>query len=73
MAYDGEGQRVALKVNGGTPTSCLGTLEEIAGSMLTKKCLSASGLPTIVRVGTDGARGRYRPADLAAGIAWCVV
>jgi YD repeat-containing protein len=36
MAYDGEGNRVALQVNGGTPTYYLGNLEEVTGSMLTK-------------------------------------
>ena len=36
MAYDGEGQRVALKVNGGAPTYYLGSLEEITGATLTK-------------------------------------
>jgi RHS repeat-associated protein len=54
MAYDGEGQRVALQVNGGTPTYYLGSLEEIVGSTLTKY-LGAPGLPTALRVGTGGA------------------
>src|SRR5262249_43993537 len=60
MAYDGEGQRVALKVNGGTPTYYLGTLEEVAGSTLTKYLaapgqVGSTGLPTVVRMGTGGA------------------
>ncbi len=54
MAYDGEGRRVALTVNGGTPTYYLGSLQEISGGSLTKY-LSAAGLPSAVRVGTGGA------------------
>ena len=60
MAYDGEGHRVALKVNGGTPTYYLNKLEEVTGSTLTKYLTAlnqetGSKLPTIVRVGTNGA------------------
>ena len=60
MAYDGEGHRVALKVNGGTPTYYLSKLEEVTGSTLTKYLTAlsqetGSELPTIVRVGTNGA------------------
>ncbi len=51
MAYDGVGNRVALVVNGGTPTYFLGSLEEVAGGTLTKY-FAAAGLPTAERVGT---------------------
>ncbi len=55
MAYDGEGNRVALQVNGGTPTYYVGSLEEISGSSLTKYfAAGGSGLPTAERVGTGG-------------------
>jgi len=56
MAYDGEGNRVALQVNGGTPTYYLGALEEISPSGTLTKYLAAggAGLPTAVRVGTGG-------------------
>lgn len=54
MAYDGEGHRVALVVNGGTPTYYLGQLEEIAGGALTKY-FQVNDLPTALRVGTGGA------------------
>jgi RHS repeat-associated protein len=53
MAYDGDGRLVARKVNGGTPTYYLDTLEEITGATLTKY-FTAAGLPTIVRTGTGG-------------------
>lgn len=61
IAYDGEGHAVARQTNGGTPTYYLSTLEEIAGSMLTKY-FTATGLPTIVRNGTGGALS-YLMAD----------
>ena len=54
MAYDGEGNRVALQVTGGTPTYYLGSLEEISGSSLIKYFAGGSGLPTAERVGTGG-------------------
>ncbi len=55
MAYDGDGNRVALVVNGGTPTYYLGNLEVISGSSLTEYFTACAGLPTIERVGTSGA------------------
>jgi YD repeat-containing protein len=60
MAYDGEGQRVALKVNGGTPTYYLGDLEEINGGTLTKYIGGGAGLPSAERVGTGGASPTWR-------------
>ncbi|HEX6817640.1 MAG TPA: RHS repeat-associated core domain-containing protein [Ktedonobacterales bacterium] len=55
MAYDGEGNRVALVVNGGTPTYYLGSLEEVSGGKLTKYLTSGlSGLPVAERVGANG-------------------
>ncbi len=55
MAYDGEGSRVALVVNGGAPTYYVGDLEEVTGTggSITKY-LSAAGLPIAERVGTGG-------------------
>ncbi len=55
MAYDGAGQRVALTVNGGTPTYYVGGLEEISGGTLTKYLAAGGGLPTAMRVGSGGA------------------
>ncbi len=55
MAYGGEGQHVALVVNGGTPTYYLGKLEEISGTTVTKYfTLGSAGLPLAERVGTNG-------------------
>jgi RHS repeat-associated protein len=61
IAYDGEGHAVARQANGGTPAYYLDTLEEVAGSTLTKY-FTADGLPTIVRTGTGGALS-YLMAD----------
>ncbi len=55
MAYDGEGNRVALQVTGGTHTYYVGSLEEVSGSSVTKYISAGvSGLPTAERVGTAG-------------------
>jgi RHS repeat-associated protein len=56
MAYDGEGNRVALKLNSGTPTFYLGGLEEISPTGVLTKYLGgvAPGVPTAERVGTGG-------------------
>jgi RHS repeat-associated protein len=45
MAYDGEGNRVALGVTGGTPTYYLGELEEISGGTVTTFLTAGGGLP----------------------------
>lgn len=44
MAYDSEGQRVALQVNGGIPTYSLGVLEVVTGSTLTTYLSAAAQL-----------------------------
>jgi YD repeat-containing protein len=67
MAYDGEGQRVALKVNGGTPTYYVGSLEEISGSTLAKYLGGGAGLPIAERVGTSGSL-TYLAADGLGGL-----
>src|SRR5262249_5776474 len=50
--YDGEGGRVVQSANG-TTTLYLGGFAELSGGVLTKY-LSVPGLPTVVRVGTNG-------------------
>ncbi len=50
FAYDGEGNRVAQKVNGSTITYYLGALEEITGATLTKY-YAVAGLGTFIDVG----------------------
>jgi YD repeat-containing protein len=55
MAYDGAGNRVALTVNGGTPTFYLGDLEEISGGGVTKYLAAGGGLPQAMRAGSTSA------------------
>ena len=54
MAYDGEGDRVAFKVDG-TITYYLGQYSEITGSTHTKYLQPGNGLPTVMSVGTGPA------------------
>ncbi|HEX6819393.1 MAG TPA: hypothetical protein VF120_13535 [Ktedonobacterales bacterium] len=61
MAYDGEGNRVALQVNGGTPTYYLGSLQELSGSTLTMYITGSSAgadLPVVEAVGSRGTLSR---------------
>ncbi len=74
MAYDGEGNRVALRGQWGHAHVLLGQLEEISGSTLTKYfSAGGSGLPTAERVGTGGAiyyLASRRPRLAGHGARW---
>ncbi len=70
MAYDGEGARVALQVNNGTPTYYVGSLEELTGGSVTKYFTGGSQgseLPLVERVGTGGALA-YLAGDLLGSV-----
>jgi RHS repeat-associated protein len=67
MAYDGEGNRVALTVNSGTPTYYISSVEEVSGSAITKSFSAGHGLPTVMRVGSGGSSPLYYLASDGLG------